>query len=137
LGTLLLLVGLWALYGWWRHRRLPSHRLFWLLGAVSGVAAIAAMECGWVVTEVGRQPWVVYRLLTTTAAATTNGGILGSLSAVIVVYAMLGTATIVILRSLSRRWRRADAEAATAFQAGSSGPDEPVLHDAEVGRPGA
>src|ERR1700730_17046151 len=59
LGTLLLLVGLWALYGWWRHRRFPSHRLFWLLGAVSGVAAIAAMEAGWVVTEVGRQPWVV------------------------------------------------------------------------------
>jgi cytochrome d ubiquinol oxidase subunit I len=110
LGTLLLLVGLWALYGWWRHRRFPSHRLFWLLGAVSGVAAIAAMEAGWVVTEVGRQPWVVYRLLTTTAAATTNGGILGSLSVIVVVYALLGTATIIILRSLSRRWRSADTE---------------------------
>jgi cytochrome bd ubiquinol oxidase subunit I len=32
-----------------------------MLGAVSGVAAIVAMEAGWVVTEVGRQPWVVYR----------------------------------------------------------------------------
>ena len=55
-------------------------RLFWAAGAVSGVAAIVAMECGWVVTEVGRQPWVVYRLQTTAAAATTNGGVITSLS---------------------------------------------------------
>jgi cytochrome d ubiquinol oxidase subunit I len=136
LGTLLLLVGLWALYGWWRHRRLPSQRLFWLLGAVSGVAAIAAMESGWVVTEVGRQPWVVYRLLTTTAAATTNGGILGSLSAVVVVYALLGTATIVILRSLSRRWRRADAEEAAVPYGPSPGPESRARDDASVGRAG-
>jgi cytochrome d ubiquinol oxidase subunit I len=132
LGTLLLLVGLWALYGWWRHRRLPTQRLFWLLGAVSGVAAIAAMECGWVVTEVGRQPWVVYRLLTTTAAATNNGGILGSLSVIVVVYALLGTATIVILRSLSRRWRRADTEVLAATgPSGAAGTAS--LDDATVG----
>jgi cytochrome d ubiquinol oxidase subunit I len=113
LGSLLLLVGLWALYEWWRRRRLPPQRLFWLAGAVSGLAAIAAMECGWVVTEVGRQPWVVYRLLTTTDAATANGGVLTSLSLTIVVYAVLGAVTIAILRMLSRRWRRGDQEEAT------------------------
>jgi len=116
LGFLLLLAGLWALYEWWRRRRLPPQRLFWLAGAVSGLAAIVAMECGWVVTEVGRQPWVVYRLQTTTAAATTNGGVLTSLTLVIVVYAMLGAATIVILRMLARRWRRGDtAEVAVPY----------------------
>ena len=109
LGFLLLLAGLWALYEWWRRRRLPPQRLFWWAGAVSGVAAIVAMECGWVVTEVGRQPWVVYRLQTTAEAATTNGGVITSLSLVIVVYAVLGAATILILRMLSRRWRRGDA----------------------------
>ncbi len=109
LGFLLLLAGLWALYVWWRRRRLPRSRLFWLLGAVSGVAAIVAMECGWVVTEVGRQPWVVYRLQTTAAAATTNGGVLASLGIIVVLYAVLGAATILILRSLARRWRRAGA----------------------------
>jgi cytochrome d ubiquinol oxidase subunit I len=110
LGFLLLLAGLWALYEWWRHRRLPRQRLFWLLGAVSGLAAIVAMECGWVVTEVGRQPWVVYHLLITTAAATTNGGVIASLSFVIALYAVLGAATIIILRVLARRWRRGVAE---------------------------
>jgi len=108
LGTLLLLLGLWALWGWWRRRRLPSQRLFWAAGAVSGVAAVVAMECGWVVTEVGRQPWVVYGLQTTSEAATTNGGILTSLTLVIVLYAILGVATIAILRMLARRWRRGD-----------------------------
>ncbi|MDT4923197.1 MAG: cytochrome bd ubiquinol oxidase subunit [Pseudonocardiales bacterium] len=110
LGFLLLLTGLWAAYTWWRRRRLPAQRLFWLLGAVSGLAAIVAMECGWVVTEVGRQPWVVYRLQTTAAAATTNGGVLTSLSLIIVLYAVLGVATILILRSLASHWRRSDAE---------------------------
>jgi cytochrome bd ubiquinol oxidase subunit I len=101
---------------WWRRHRLPAARLFWLLGTVSGLAAIIAMECGWVVTEVGRQPWVVYQLQTTTQAATTDGApvnnalSIASLSVVIVLYAVLGVATILILRLLARRWRRADTE---------------------------
>src|SRR3984885_2853055 len=44
LGFLLLLAGLWAAWTWWRRRRLPAQRLFWLAGAVSGIAAILAME---------------------------------------------------------------------------------------------
>jgi cytochrome d ubiquinol oxidase subunit I len=127
LGTLLLLAGLWALYEWWRHRRLPPQRLFWMLGAVSGVAAIAAMESGWVVTEVGRQPWVVYRLLTTTEAATTNAGVLGSLSVIVVVYALLGVATILILRMLARRWRRSDAQESIVPYGPPSAPQEQAL----------
>ena len=130
LGTLLLLLGLWALFEWWRRRRLPRQRLFWAAGAVSGVAAIVAMECGWVVTEVGRQPWVVYRLQATAAAATTNGGVLASLSLVIVGYAVLGAATIVILRMLARRWRRGGAaEVAVPY-----GPP-PALADEPAGQP--
>jgi cytochrome bd ubiquinol oxidase subunit I len=108
LGFLLLLAGLWAAWTWWRQRRWPRPLLFWALGAVSGLAAVVAMECGWVVTEEGRQPWVVYGLQTTTQAATTNGGVLTSLSIVIVVYGVIGAATIAILLMLSRRWRRDD-----------------------------
>jgi cytochrome d ubiquinol oxidase subunit I len=129
LGFLLLLAGLWAAYEWWRRRRLPPQRLFWLLGAISGLAAIVAMECGWVVTEVGRQPWVVYRLQTTTAAATTNGGIIATLTIVIVLYAVLGTATLIILRVLARRWRRSDAQE----QAVPYGPP-PALPGQSLGR---
>jgi cytochrome d ubiquinol oxidase subunit I len=119
LGFLLLLAGLWAAYEWWRRRRLPPQWLFWATGAISGVAAIVAMECGWVVTEVGRQPWVVYRLQTTAAAATTNGGVLASLTVVIVMYAVLGAATVAVLRMLARRWRRGDVEVAVPYGPGS------------------
>jgi len=109
LGFLLLLVGLWAAWTWWRARRLPRPWPFWALGAVSGVAAIVAMEAGWVVTEVGRQPWVVYQLQTTAEAATRNGGVTTTLTLIVILYAVLGALTIMILRMLARRWRRTDA----------------------------
>ena len=127
LGSLLLLAGLWAAWTWWRRRRWPRPRLFWALGAVSGLAAIVAMECGWVVTEEGRQPWVVYGLQTTTQAATTNGGVLASLSIVIVGYGVLGAATIAILLMLSRRWRRGDRdEAPVPYGPPRAGVDRPA-----------
>jgi cytochrome bd ubiquinol oxidase subunit I len=132
LGFLLLLAGLWALYEWWRHRRLPPQRPFWWAGAAGGVAAVVAMECGWVVTEVGRQPWVVYRLQTTAAAATTNGGVITSLSIVVVVYAVLGAVTILILRMLARRWRRTDAVEAAVPYGPNPAPQD--LAAGEVGR---
>jgi cytochrome d ubiquinol oxidase subunit I len=105
LAFLLLLAGLWALLVWRRRRALPRQAWFWWLAILSGPAALVAMECGWIVTEVGRQPWVVYQLMTTAQAATTNGGVIDSLTAVIVLYAVLGMVTLVILRMLARRWR--------------------------------
>jgi cytochrome d ubiquinol oxidase subunit I len=127
LGTLLLLLGLWTGYEWWRRRRLPSQRVFWIAGALSGVAAIVAMESGWVVTEVGRQPWVVYRLQTTTAAATTNRGVILTLTIIVVVYAILGVATVMILRMLGRRWRSDRDEEAVPY-----GPGQPQRPTPEV-----
>jgi len=111
LGTLMLLVGLWALLVYWRRRELPNRRLFWLLGLVCGPAAVVAMECGWIVTEIGRQPWVVYQLLTTGEAATTNN-VVPTLTGIIILYAALGVGTIMLLRLMSRRWRRIDAQGA-------------------------
>ena len=99
-----------------------------MAAALSGVAAIVAMECGWVVTEVGRQPWVVYKLQTTAAAATRNGGVLTSLSIIVGLYAVLGVSTVLILRMLSRRWRRTDAEA----DAVRYGPEDRVIERAGV-----
>jgi cytochrome d ubiquinol oxidase subunit I len=72
LGSLSVIPLLWLLLAWWRRRALPRHRWFWLLAAGAGPAAVVAMEAGWIVTEVGRQPWVVYKLMTTAQAATTN-----------------------------------------------------------------
>jgi cytochrome d ubiquinol oxidase subunit I len=84
------------------------------------------MECGWVVTEEGRQPWVVYKLMTTAAAATKNGGVVTSLTVVLVVYAVLGICTVLILRMLAGRWRRED-EPETGVPYGP--PSEPTERD--------
>jgi cytochrome bd-type quinol oxidase subunit 1 len=56
--------------------------------------------------------------MTTSQAATTNGGVIDSLTAVIVLYAVLGVATVVIVRMLARRWRggpQAEPEAGVPY----------------------
>jgi cytochrome d ubiquinol oxidase subunit I len=107
-GTLMLLWGIWlALYWWWR-RDLPRGRLgtlFLVGGALSGVATVLAMESGWTVTEVGRQPWTVYHVLLTSQAATTASGVLGTLAATLVIYGVLTVATFAILWVMRRRWQ--------------------------------
>jgi cytochrome d ubiquinol oxidase subunit I len=68
---------------------------------------VLALESGWVVTEVGRQPWTVVGVLLTKDAVTTTGNIWLFFSATVVLYAAVGSGTIVALRLLRRRWRDA------------------------------
>jgi cytochrome d ubiquinol oxidase subunit I len=130
LAFVLLGAGLWALVAWQRQGALPRTRWFWWIGLACGPAALVAMECGWIVTEVGRQPWVVYRLLTTSQAATTNQGIIASLTAVIALYAILGVSTVLILRTLARRWRREPQEDGAEVEV-PYGPAQPILEAAQ------
>lgn len=121
IGFLMLLWGLWLAWCWWRHRALPGGRLgrvFLAGGALSGVATVTAMESGWVVTEVGRQPWTVYNVLTTSQAATTASGVPATLAATLAIYGVLTVGTFGILWVVKRRW---DQEAATAGASGSTG----------------
>ena len=67
-----------------------------------------ALECGWIVTEVGRQPWVVYKVMRTKDAVTGASGVWVTFSLVLVLYTVLGIATVVTLRAMARRWREAD-----------------------------
>ncbi|HTW20138.1 MAG TPA: cytochrome ubiquinol oxidase subunit I [Mycobacteriales bacterium] len=109
IGFGLLVLGAWSAVSWWRRRDLPGSRLFLWGGALSGLAAVVAMECGWVVTEVGRQPWIVYKVMLTSQAATTTSGLTGTLTAIIALYAVLGIATVAILLAFRRRWRQTAA----------------------------
>jgi cytochrome d ubiquinol oxidase subunit I len=65
------------------------------------------MEAGWVVTEVGRQPWIVYHHMKVEDAATANTGVWITFIAVTILYAALGVTAILVLRGMSRRFRRA------------------------------
>ena len=69
-------------------------RWFLIPATVAGLAAITAMEAGWIVTEVGRQPWVVYGYLRTSDAVTPSAGVPVTLAVVLVLYAVL-TAVVI------------------------------------------
>jgi cytochrome d ubiquinol oxidase subunit I len=108
IGTALLLLVAWYALAYWRRREVPSSRLFLLAAAASGVLTYAAIEAGWIVTEVGRQPWIVYGYLRTSDAvtATGSGGLWATFSVVAALYLVLGVGTVLVLRAMSRRWRR-------------------------------
>jgi len=72
------------------------------------VSAIVALECGWIITEVGRQPWIVYNVMHTADAVTQTNGIWVTFGLVLGIYAVLGTVLIISLRAMSRRWREED-----------------------------
>ena len=101
----LIALGLWLGIAWWRKRDIPKTPWFLRAVAVSGVSAVVALECGWIVTEVGRQPWVVYNILRTEDAVTKADGVWVSFIAVLLLYVALGAALVVVLRSMARRWR--------------------------------
>jgi len=106
-GTLLFLLTVWYALGWLFRRRMPESRLFLAAAAASGVLAVVAMEAGWVVAEVGRQPWVVYNRMKVEDAVTENTGVWITFLSVVVVYVVLGVTTVLVLRAMSRRFRRA------------------------------
>jgi cytochrome bd ubiquinol oxidase subunit I len=80
IGTMLALLGFAYLAVRWRHRRLPESPWFYRALVVAGPLSVVALICGWVTTEVGRQPWVVYRVMRTSEAVTGAGGILRRLA---------------------------------------------------------
>ncbi len=112
IGTALLLLGLWLLWSWWRRRDIPKTPWFLRAVAISGAGAILALWCGWIVTEVGRQPWIVQGYMKTTEAVTDAKGIWFTFGLMLLLYATIGTVAVLVLRGMSRRWREGgDAEA--------------------------
>jgi cytochrome bd ubiquinol oxidase subunit I len=112
-GTLLLGLVAWFAVAYWRRRDIPKARLFLWVAAAAGVLAYVGIECGWIVTEVGRQPWIVYNTERTADAVTTSGNIWVTFAVIAVIYVAIGIGTIRVLRAMSRRWRREEADDAS------------------------
>jgi cytochrome bd ubiquinol oxidase subunit I len=102
IGTLLALLGLFYLGVRIRRRRLPESRWFYRAVVVAGPLSVVALIAGWVVTEVGRQPWVVYRVMPTAAAVTGAQGIPVGYGALAVIYLGVACGTGWVLRRLAR-----------------------------------
>ena len=69
----------------------------------AGLLAVAALETGWITTEVGRQPWIVYGHLRTADAVSPAPGLFLGFYAVVVIYAVLTVFTVYVLRRLASR----------------------------------
>jgi cytochrome d ubiquinol oxidase subunit I len=102
IGTLLALLGVWLLAVRVRRRRLPESPWFYRAVALAGPASLVALIAGWVTTEVGRQPWVVYHVMLTSEAVTGAGGIVVGYTALALVYLGVACGTVWILRRLAR-----------------------------------
>ncbi|MFE1909400.1 cytochrome ubiquinol oxidase subunit I [Streptomyces gardneri] len=114
IGSALVLLALWYGLVWLRHRRLPASKWFYRSAACAGVASVVAVESGWIATEVGRQPWIVYQNMRVAEAVTSTRSttIWIMLAVVMVVYVFLFGSFLVILLKMRTRWRLADEQRA-------------------------
>jgi cytochrome d ubiquinol oxidase subunit I len=104
--TLLFLLSAWYAISWIFRRDMPRSKVFLWFASGAGVAAVLALEAGWVVTEVGRQPWIVHNYMKVEDAATGNEGVWITFVAVVVIYATLAATVTLVIRGMSRRFRQ-------------------------------
>jgi cytochrome bd ubiquinol oxidase subunit I len=102
IGTLLALLGVVYLVVRVRRRRLPESRWFYRAVALAGPLSLVALIAGWVTTEVGRQPWVVYEVMLTRQAVTGASGVPVGYGTLVAVYLLLAASVAWILRRLAR-----------------------------------
>lgn len=110
---------------WFQRRRgrdLLEKRWFLRFAAAAGPLAVIALEAGWIATEVGRQPWIVYGIMRTPEAV---GGYTASLWWLLgissVVYTAMTIGAVVVLRSMARRWRAGDVDLPSPYAPVSTG----------------
>jgi cytochrome d ubiquinol oxidase subunit I len=102
IGTLLALLGVAYLVVRIRRKRLPESRWFYRAVVAAGPLALVALIAGWVTTEVGRQPWVVYRVMPTADAVTGAKGVPIGYATLAVTYVAVACGVAWVLRRLAR-----------------------------------
>jgi cytochrome d ubiquinol oxidase subunit I len=104
LGLLMLLLGLWGAFTRWRGELYRS-RLFLRFAMLMGPAGLIAILAGWMTTEIGRQPWVVYGVMRTRDAVSNHSALALSTTLIvfIVVYvAVFGTGIAYMLKLVAK-----------------------------------
>jgi cytochrome bd ubiquinol oxidase subunit I len=94
----MLALAAWAAWLRWRRGRLPDTPGFLRAMVAAAPAGFVAVEAGWVVTEMGRQPWIVYRVMRTADAVTPMPGLAVTFTLLTVVYLLLSVVLVVLLR---------------------------------------
>src|SRR5271157_4373402 len=91
IGTIFLLIMIWAAFLWWKGRLFET-RLFLLALVVMVPLGFLATEFGWITTEMGRQPWLVYNLFRTAEAISPipAANVVWSLSLIVITFLSIG-----------------------------------------------
>jgi cytochrome d ubiquinol oxidase subunit I len=98
LGVLLVAVSGVALFLGWSRRPLSRHRWFLRLLVACTPLGFVAIEAGWVVTEVGRQPWIIYQILRTEDAVSPMPHLVVPFFAFTILYGVLAVVVFVLMR---------------------------------------
>jgi len=101
IGTGLALLGAGFVATWLRRRRLPRSAWFYRAVMAAGPLSIVALISGWITTEVGRQPWVVYGVMRTEQAVTAADGLEVGYAVLVAVYVSLAAGVLWLLRRLA------------------------------------
>lgn len=112
IGTLMLVVAVWCAWCFWRTRVWPKSKWFLRTVVLMGPLSIVALQTGWIVTEVGRQPWIVQGHMKTAEAVTTAPGVWNVFIVTLAIYAVIGTATVFVLRQLAKAPLQEDSHGA-------------------------
>lgn len=102
-GMLMMALAAWGAWRTWRRRRgqgtaLPDDRAFLLAVILASPLGFVAVEAGWTVTEVGRQPWIVHGILRTADAVTPMPGLGVTFALFTALYLGLAVAVVFLLR---------------------------------------
>ena len=117
-GVAMMLISLW---GTWRYLRGRRNRTWlnskWFLRALIAAAPLGfiGIETGWIVTEVGRQPWIIYGVMRTSEAVTPMPGLIVPFITFTVLYIFLALVTVwLLLRQVAASPREPDPPAKEA-----------------------
>lgn len=103
LGTLLAGLASWVALKWLRKKPLEDDRTLLRALVLAGPLGFVALEAGWLVTELGRQPWIVYGILRTNDTVTPMPGLVVPFTLFSTVYLGLGVVVVAVLRRHVRK----------------------------------
>jgi cytochrome bd ubiquinol oxidase subunit I len=97
-GFAMLVLAAWSGIAWWRKKDFGKSK--WLLRAFVGAAPLGfiAIETGWMVTELGRQPWIIYGVMRTRDAVTPMPGLVVPFTVFTIVYLFLSVILVFLLK---------------------------------------
>lgn len=98
IGFFLVALSLWFMWMRWKRIEPAGQRLFLMALVVAGPLAFLAIQAGWIVTEVGRQPWIIYGIMRTDEAVTAMQGLQVPLVTFTLLYLLLSFIVVYLVR---------------------------------------